>query len=131
MKQISIITPNRFDVITDITETLADASINIESVDAELAGGFVVVVLTVDQYDLALQSLRSFSDMQIVTEDAILVKIKNVPGALATIARRFTDEGVGLRSIRLIQRDEESCLVAISADRSEAALALVADVLVF
>ena len=131
MKQISIIAPNRFGIIAEITEALADASINIESVDAELVGDNVVVVLDVDQYDLALQSLRQFSDMRIVTEDAILVKIKNQPGALAIIARRFTDSGIDLRSIRLIERDEDCCLVAISTDRTEAALALVVDVLVF
>jgi hypothetical protein len=131
MKQISIVAPNRFGVLTEITEALAGAGINIESLDAELVGDYVVAVLSVDQYDLALQSMRRLSDMRIVTEDAILVKLKNQPGALALIARRFTDAGIGLRSVRFIQRDENFGLVAISTDRTEAALALVADVLVF
>jgi hypothetical protein len=131
MKQISIIAPNRFGVLTEITETLAGASINIESLDVEQVGNYVVAVLSVDQYDLALQSMRRFSDMRIVTEDAILVKLKNEPGALALIARRFTDAGIDLRSVRFIQRDENFGLVAICTDRTEAALALVADVLVF
>jgi hypothetical protein len=67
----------------------------------------------------------------VVTEDAILVRLKNQPGALAHIARRFTDAGIGLRSVRFIQRDDDFALVAISTDRTEAALALVADVLLF
>ena len=46
------------------------------------------------------------------------------------IARRFTDVGIGLRSVRTIQRDAKSVLVAISTDRTDAALSLVADVLV-
>jgi hypothetical protein len=131
MKQISIIAPNRLGVVTDITEVLAGADINIESLDAEQVGEYTVVVLNVDFYDKALQILRRFSDMRIVTEDAILVKLKDEPGALAMIARRFTDAGIGLRSVRFIERDDDFALVAISTDRTEAALALVADVLVF
>ena len=130
MKQLSIITENRLGVVTEITEALAAAGINIESLDAELADESVVVVLTVDQYDQALQAIHQLDDMRIITEDAILVRIANEPGALAMIARRFTDAGIGLRSIRFIQRNENYGLVAISTDRTENALALVADVLV-
>jgi hypothetical protein len=68
--------------------------------------------------------------MQVVTEDAILVKLRNEPGALAKIARRFTDAGVGVRSVRFIQRDKNYGLVAISTDRTDKAMALVSDVLV-
>lgn len=131
MKQISIIAPHRLGVVTDITEVLAGAGINIESLDAAQVGEYTVMVLNVDFYDKALQSLRRFSDMRIVTEDAILVKLKDEPGALAMIARRFTDAGIGLRSVRFIERDADFALVAISTDRTEAALALVADVSVF
>jgi hypothetical protein len=90
-----------------------------------------VIVFDVDQYDRALQCLREFQGIQIITEDAILVKLKNQPGALAKIARRFTDAGINVRSVRFIERDEEFALVAISTDRTEAALAVVADVSFF
>lgn len=130
MKQLSIITENYFGVITEISEVMASAKVNIESLDAELVGDYVVIVLMADPYDLALQIIHQFSNMQVVTEDAILVKLANEPGALAKIARRFTDAGVGLRSVRFIQRDAEFGLVAISTDRTDKALALVTDVLV-
>ncbi|MGR9100042.1 MAG: hypothetical protein ACU826_05700 [Gammaproteobacteria bacterium] len=130
MKQLSIVTENRLGVITDITEALAASDINIESLDAELVDESVVVVLTVDHYDQALQVIHRMKGMRIVTEDAILVKLVNEPGALARIARRFTDAGIGLRSIRFVQRNSKYGLVAISTDRTDAALALVSDVLV-
>lgn len=130
MKQLSIITENRLGLITKISEALAAEEINIESLDAELVGDNVVVVLNVEHYDKALHIIHQFHTMQIVTEDAILVKLINEPGALAKIARRFTNAGIGLRSIRFIQRDKRFGLVAISTDRTEEALKLVADVLV-
>ena len=131
MKQIHIVSTNRIGLIAELTEALARADINIDSVDAEQVGDNAVIVLNVDQYGPALLCLREFQGLQIVTEDAILVKLKNQPGALAQIARRFTDAGISVRSVRFIQRDEDLALVAISTDRTEAALALVADVSLF
>ncbi len=130
MKQLSIISENRFGVVTEITEALAAANVNIESIDAETVGEHVVVVLNVNHYDPALQAVHQLKNMRIITEDAILVKLKDEPGALAKIARRFTDAGIELRSIRFIERNSEYGLVAISTDRTANALALVADVLV-
>ncbi len=98
--------------------------------DARQVDQFVVVVMTVDHYDRALQVIHKIKNTNIVTEDAILVKLANEPGALAKVARRFTDAGIGLRSIRFIQRDSKYGLVAISTERTNAALELVSDVLV-
>jgi hypothetical protein len=131
MKQIHIVSANRIGLIADLTEALAQAEINVESIDAEQVGDNAVIVLNVDQYARALLSLREIQGIQIVTEDAILVKLKNQPGALAKIARRFTDAGINVRSVRFIERDDDFALVAISTDRTEAALALVADVSLF
>ncbi|MDD5581236.1 MAG: hypothetical protein PHY16_18455 [Methylobacter sp.] len=130
MKQLSIISEIRIGVVTEITEALAAVNVNIESIDAETVGDYVVVVLNVNKYDAALQAVHQLKNMRIITEDAILVKLNDEPGALARIARRFTDAGIELRSIRFIERNSEYSLVAISTDRTASALALVADVLV-
>lgn len=130
MKQLSIITENRLDAIAKISEALAEKNINIESIDAKSFAENAVILLTVDQYDAALQALNQLTNYQVITEDVILIRLKNEPGALAKIARRFTDAQIDLRSIRFIQRDEDFGLVAISVDRTDDALNLVKDVLV-
>ena len=130
MKQLSIITESRMGVVAEISEALAEKNINIENIDAKSFSDNAVILLSVDQYDLALQTLSHFKNFQIITEDAILIRLKNEPGALAKIARRFTDAQISLRSIRFIQRGEDYGLVAISADRTDDALSLVKDVLV-
>ena len=60
----------------------------------------------------------------------ILVKLINEPGALAKIARRFTDAGIGLRSIRFVHRDDHFGWSLFCTDRTKETLKLVADVLV-
>ncbi|KAF3977129.1 MAG: ACT domain-containing protein [Methylococcales symbiont of Iophon sp. n. MRB-2018] len=130
MKQLKIITKNRLGIVTEISETLASENINIEYIDADIAAENVVVTLDVDQYDKALQLIHKMNNMKIVTEDAILIKLNNEPGALAKIARRFTDAGISLRGIHLINHDKEFALVAISTPRTKEAIQLVNDVIV-
>jgi len=130
MKQLSIIAESRMGIVAEISEALAENNINIENIDAKSFSENAVILLSVDQYDLALQTLSHFDSFQIITEDAILIRLKNEPGALAKIARRFTDANISLRSIRFVQRNENYGLVAISADRTDKALNLVKDVLV-
>ncbi|KAF3982069.1 MAG: hypothetical protein HFP78_03575 [Methylococcales symbiont of Hymedesmia sp. n. MRB-2018] len=130
MKQLRIITKNRLGIVTEISETLATENINIEYIDADISAENVVVTLDVDQYDKALQLIHKMDNMKIVTEDAILIKLNNEPGALAKIARRFTDAGINLRGIRFINHDKEFALVAISTPRTKEAMQLVNDVIV-
>jgi hypothetical protein len=129
MKQITIVVKDRPGLLADISETMLAAGVNIESIDAEQIGGSAAIVLSVDRYDAALQALRD-TPFKAVSEEAILVKLDDRPGALAMIARRFKDAGINLRSIRTISRDGGKSIVAISAQRTEVVMKLVEDVLI-
>ena len=130
MKQLSLITQSKIGLIAEITEALAAENINIENIDAKSFEDKAVIVMSVDNYELAMEILERFENFQIVAEDVILIKLQNEPGALAKIARRFTDAKISLRSISFVHRNQEAGLVAISTERSAAALELVKDELV-
>lgn len=130
MKQLTVITESRKGLVAELTETLAADDINIKGLDAKSFDNNAVIILIVDKYDLALQALNKISGVQVISEDAILIRLKDEPGAVAKIARRFTDSDIDLRSIRILQRDGDYGLVAISCERTEDALTLVEDVLV-
>ena len=129
MKEIVIVTENRAGLLADISETLAARGINIETLDAEQIHNTVVVELTVDRYDEALQSLRD-AGLDAVTEDALLIRLRDEPGALAKGARRFKDANIDIRSIRIIRRQQGSTLVALATKRTKEARALVKEYLV-
>jgi len=130
VKQLSLITQSKIGLIAEITEALAAENINIENIDAKSFEDKAVIVMSVDNYELAMEILERFENFQIVAEDVILIKLQNEPGALAKIARRFTDAKISLRSISFVHRNQEAGLVAISTERSAAALELVKDELV-
>ena len=129
MKEIVIVTQNRAGLLADISEALAVREINIETFDAEEVQDLAVVELTVNRYDEALQCLRD-AGFDAVTEDAMLIRLRDEPGALARVARRFKDADIDIRSIRIIRRQKGSALVALATKRTEEARALVKEYLV-
>ncbi len=130
MKQISVVSEDKPGVVALISEVLANHQININSLDAETFGQWAVTLVTVDKYDEALRALRSETTYRILTEDVILVRIEDRPGALAKLARLFRDRGINIRSMRIIQRGANDSAVAISTDKTKEALELVKDILI-
>ncbi len=129
MKQITIVTIAHDGVVADISIKLGEAGINIESLDAFAVRGWDIVQLTVDDYNHALQVLRDVG-YDAITEDAVVINVKDQPGALAKVTRRLADAGVEMRSMRILHRKNGEALVAISMERTDAALRSIDDLLV-
>jgi hypothetical protein len=131
MKQLTVITSNQPGQLADITSSLAAKQINVEDIEADGHGRRGVVVLTVAlaAYDEALQTLRQIPGCQVITEDALVVRVEDRPGALAEIATRFKAASVNLRSLHIIQRHDGFSLASIVAEDRDAAEALVRDII--
>lgn len=128
MKQIAVVAANRPGVLAELTQALADANINILTIDAETAGEQGVVLLTVDEYDAALRAIHR-AGFTAVSEDALLVKLTDEPGALASVMKRFKDASINVRSVRFLHRQDGFAVVAIGVERTSDAIALVGDLL--
>ena len=126
MKQITIIAKEHDGLTADIAAVLGEHGINIESLDAEALEGMGVVTLTVNHYNRALHALND-AGWDAVTEDAFVLRVRDKPGALARVAKRFKDAGVHVRSIRIIQNEGGWGMVAVSAEPVEKARELVKD----
>jgi len=129
MKEIVIVAHNRAGLVADICEVLAARRINIETLDAEEVTDLAVVQLTVDRFDEALQALRD-AGFDAISEDALVIRIPDEPGALAKVAKRFKDADIDLRSIRIIRRQNGVATVALATSRSQQVIDLVSDCLV-
>ena len=129
MKQIIIISENRPGVVAEISEAMAAAGVNIETIAAETLGASAVTIMTVDKYDEALRALAQ-TPFSAISEDAIVVQLDDRPGELARITRRLKDANINLRSIRIIRREGGKGIVAIATERTAQTLELLKDVLV-
>ena len=131
MKQITIVAPDRKGLVSEITKLLGDGGFNIETLNAGRVGRMGVILLSVemDRYDEALAALRD-AGFPALTEDALVVKVRDEPGAVARLSSRLAEAGVNVRSLRIIRRMEGEGLVAISSDDMERAREILKDLLV-
>ena len=121
MKQLTVLVRNEVGVAATIAACLADRGVNIEEIDIEGVEDRGIVVLKVDRYDDALRAL-SEEGFHVVTQDALLVRLEDKPGALAAIAMRLKDARLDLRSMHILRRDEGGTIASlVSSDNAKAA----------
>lgn len=128
MKQLTVLVPDRSGIAAELTAALAERGVNIEALDIESMADHGIVVLTVDHYDEALRALRD-KGFKAITQDALLIRLDDKPGALAAIALRLKDADLDLRSMHIVQREGGSSLVSLVASNNVKAAAVLQDVL--
>ena len=124
MERIIVMVKNEVGVIADIAASLADSSINILTMDTESTGDTGIVIITTDDNDRALGVLTS-GGFKAVIDDALLIRLRDEPGALAKVAAKFKQSGVNIQSLHILDRYDGYTMVALSADDRATAEALL------
>lgn len=126
MDRIIVTAHNEVGVMADIAAAMAQADINILTINTESAGESGVVILSTDDNDAALDAL-SAAGFRAVMDEALVIRLKDEPGALAKIAARFKESGVNIQSLHIIDRYRGYTTVALSPDDRAKAEALLDD----
>lgn len=128
MKQITVLVRNERGVAAEIASALAERGVNIEEFEIEGIEDRGLVVLTVDKYDEALRALRD-RGFRAITQDALLVRLEDKPGALAAVALRLKEAGLDLRSMHIVRRDAGVTVASLVASDPARAAEVLRDVL--
>lgn len=124
MNRITVVARNEVGVIADISRALADAGINIETISAEGLDDYGTITLTTDAQDAALRVLAE-AGFKAITDESLVLRLPDEPGALAKVAERFKDAGVNIQSLHILERNAGHTLVALAAEDREKAAQLV------
>ncbi len=120
MSRIVVIAKNETGVIADIAGVLAERNINIETINAETFEETGAISLTADDHDGALRTLKQ-AGFKAVSDESLVVRLRDEPGALARLADKFKQAGVNIQSLHILDRRDGRTTVAISAaDRAKA-----------
>ena len=130
MDRIIVTARNQVGVVADITTAMARADINILTINteggAENGGESGVVILSTDDNDAALDVLAS-AGFRAVVDEALVIRLKDEPGALAKVAARFKESGVNIQSLHILDRHHGYTTVALSPDDRAKAESLLDD----
>ena len=126
MKRITVTVRNEVGVIAGITEALAEAGVNLISISTEAAGETGLVTLATEEadHDRALYCLMN-AGYRAVTDEVLLIRLRDEPGALAKVAGRFKDAGVNIQSLHILDRHGGYATLALDTRDREAAAALL------
>ena len=115
MSRIIVMAKNEIGVIADISRVLADSHINIETISTEALDDMGTITLTTDDYDGALRALTD-AGFKTVTDDSLIVSLRDEPGALAKVAEKLKQGGVNIQSLHIVERRGDYTTVAILPD---------------
>ena len=124
MNRIIVMARNEVGVIANISMALANEGINIETISAEGLDEKGIITLTTDAYDDALRALTE-AGFKTVSDDSLVLRLPDEPGALAKVAERFKHAGVNIQSLHIVERRGGHTIVALSADDRAKAETLV------
>ena len=130
MNKIFLIEKEGAGLLDCVSSVLGRENINIENIDFHTFDGMCACVIAVDKYDLALKLLAA-APITAIPEENLVIKLDDVPGALAGIAERFKDAGIQISRLSIIMRDDKHSIVGITSERLEEARNLVGDELLF
>ena len=120
MERIVIMARNQTGVIADIAGTLAKADVNIESLNTESTGEQGIVTLTTNDTNRALMSLKD-AGFRAATDDSLIFRLPDEPGALARITKRFREADLNIQSLHILDRQAGRTVVALTClDRAQA-----------
>ncbi len=126
MKRITVAVQNQVGVIAGLTEALAQAGVNLVAINTERTGETGLVSLSTEEgdHDRALHCLVD-AGYRAVTDEALLIRLRDEPGALAKVAARFRDAGINIQSLHILDRHEGYATVALNTEDREATVALL------
>ena len=130
-------------LLTEILSALASVGISIEGLTAVKIDEGTVVKMKVSDRDRTLKILNqtlnigrtygqsltfdadkasyilSQVDYQAVSGDAVLIELEDKAGTLAFLMKQLREEGISIRSVRLLWRGKEKAVVELASSESE------------
>ena len=113
--RIVVMANNQVGVIADITAALANAGINLESIDTESSGEQGAVILTTDNSDRALYVLNQ-AGYKAVGDEVLVLRLRDEPGSLAQVAEKLKQAGVNIQSMHILNRHGGYAMIALTTD---------------
>lgn len=115
MREFIVHLDNRPGRLAQVTETLAQASVNIDALAAHGNGDESVLRLIVDD---AASARRALDEAGLLVEEreVLAARLRNTPGALAAVTRRLADAEVNIDALYVLSTSDQAIDVAIAVD---------------
>lgn len=127
VKQLSIFLENRSGRLSEVTQVLGDANVNIRALSLADTSDFGILRLIVDRPDDAYNILKQ-GGFTIRETDVLAVEVEDKPGGLARILDRFATSGVNVEYMyAFVEKSGDQAIMIFRVEEPERAAALLAE----
>jgi len=129
MKVLNIIQEDHPGLLAEVTTLLEAENIAVTDFSGTSVGNTAVISLSIDRDKDAFRVL-SDAGYRVVASEHLLVRLRKHPGALAELSRRLAEQGINVRGMHIVNRDENTAVVALETVDHEKAREVLHDILV-
>jgi hypothetical protein len=129
MKVLNIIQEDHPGLLAEVTTLLERENIAVTDFSGTSVGNTAVISLSIDRDKDAFR-LLSDAGYRVVASEHLLVRLQKHPGALAELSRRLAEQGINVRGMHIVNRDESTAVVALETVDHEKAREVLQDILV-
>lgn len=126
---ITVVAEDRVGLLAELTALLAKNNINITDLNIQTVGADALIRLGTDRCEDCLRVL-SEENYHVVSENLILLRVVDQPGALALIAKRLAEQKVDIRSMIVVRRHQGFAVMGVSCCDNDLARSLLHDLLI-
>jgi hypothetical protein len=112
IKQVSVFLENKSGRLSEVTQILGDAGINISAFTIADTSDFGILRLIVSDPAKAREILKE-NDFSVQTTDVVLVKSPNKPGGLSGMLKVLNAEGVFIEYMYAFSMEEIDAIIVI------------------
>lgn len=98
VKQLSVFIENKAGRVSEVTEVLGAAGVNIRGFSVSDTAGFGIVRLVVDDPQHGQEVLEN-AGFTVKASDVLVLQLPDVPGALASALKAVSDAGVNIEYV--------------------------------
>jgi hypothetical protein len=129
VKVLNIIQEDHPGLLAEVTTLLDQEGIVVADFSGHSVGNTAVISLSIDRDKDAFR-LLSDAGYRVVASEHLLVRLLKQPGALARLSRRLAEHGINVRGMHIVNRDENTAVVALETADYKKARKVLKDILV-
>jgi len=128
VKVLNIIQEDHPGLLAEVTTLLEREGITVADFAGQSVGNMAVISLGIDRDKEAFQLLND-AGYRVIASEHLLVRLQKQPGALARLSRRLAEQGINVRGMHIVNRDENTAVVALETADHEKARETLKDIL--
>jgi hypothetical protein len=128
VKVLNIIQEDHPGLLAEVTTLLEREGIAVADFAGQSVGNMAVISLGIDRDREAFQLLND-AGYRVIASEHLLVRLQKQPGALARLSRRLAEQGINVRGMHIVNRDENTAVVALETVDHEKAREALKDIL--